>query len=265
MTSSSSSSRLPALFLGHGNPMNALDQNPWTQAWRALAADLRRPRAVLVVSAHWYVAGTRVTADERPETIHDFGGFPAELFAVQYPAPGSPALAAKVAEALSPATVLQDTSWGLDHGAWSLLVHMYPDASVPVVQVSLDVALPASAHVELARRLRPLRDDGVLVLGSGNVVHNLRTYDWSGTSPGVSFEWAARFDAQVRELATAGDLAALADYPSLGRDALLSVPTPEHYLPLLWVLAMRHDDEAVTFPVEGFDGGSIAMTGVQVG
>jgi 4,5-DOPA dioxygenase extradiol len=258
------SSRLPAVFLGHGNPMNALDDNPWTQAWRALAAGIPRPRAVVAVSAHWYVPGTRVTANERPETIHDFGGFPPELFAMQYPAPGDPALAAEVAGLLGP-TARTDTTWGLDHGAWSLLVHLYPDADVPVVQVSLDVALPAVKHLELARALSPLRDEGVLVLGSGNIVHNLRAYDWSGTSHGKAHDWAARFDAQVRGLAAAGDLPALADYTSLGRDALLSVPTPEHYLPLLWILAMQRQDEAVGFPVAGFDGGSIGMTGVQVG
>ena len=256
---------MPAVFLGHGNPLNALDDNTWTRAWAAVAAATPRPRAVLAVSAHWYVPGTRVTAAARPRTIHDFGGFPDELFAVQYPAPGDPELAARVAGLLAPATVAQDTSWGLDHGTWSLLVHLYPEADIPVVQLSIDTALSPAGFTALAAGLQPLRDEGVLVLGSGNVVHNLRAYDWSGTAQGRAHDWTERFDTEVRERALRGDLPGLVDYPAMGRDALLSVPTPEHYLPLLAVLALRHEDEPVSFPVAGFDGGSISMLGVQVG
>ena len=259
------STRMPAVFLGHGNPLNALDDNAWTRAWAAVAAAAPRPRAVLAVSAHWYVPGTRVTAQPRPRTIHDFGGFPDELFAVQYPAPGDPELAAEVAGLLPSVPVVQDTSWGLDHGTWSLLVHLYPEADVPVVQLSLDTALSPAGLTSLAAGLRPLRDEGVLVLGSGNVVHNLRAYDWSGTAQGRAHDWAERFDAQVRERALAGDLSGLVDYPAMGRDAMLSVPTPEHYLPLLAVLAVRHEDEPVSLPVTGFDGGAISMLGIQVG
>jgi 4,5-DOPA dioxygenase extradiol len=253
--------RMPALFVGHGNPMNALETNPVTDAWRALARALPRPRAVACVSAHWYLPGTRVTAMERPRTIHDFGGFPPELFAVQYPAPGDPALAARISELTGAAP---DTQWGLDHGAWSVLRHLYPEADVPVVQVSLDDTEPPAFHFELGRRLRALRDEGVLVLGSGNLVHNLHAYAW-GRRPVEPFDWATRFEAFARERITAGEARPLVDYEALGRDALLSVPTPEHYLPLLAVLGARHDGEAASFPVEGIDGGSISMLAVRLG
>jgi len=265
MTSSPTPTRMPALFLGHGNPMNALDDNDWTRAWSGLGASMPRPTAVLAVSAHWYVRGSRVTGGTTPPTVHDFGGFPDELFRMQYPAPGSPDLAARVVDLLAPTEVRVDDSWGIDHGTWSLLVHVFPEADVPVVQLSIDTTLTPAAFASLTTALRPLRDEGVLVLGSGNVVHNLRRYDWSGTAHGAAHEWAARFDAQVRELALGGDLDALAAYPALGNDAMASVPTPEHYLPLLAVLALRDADEAVTFPVSGFDGGAISMLGVQVG
>ncbi len=257
----SSSGRLPALFLGHGNPMNAIQANPTTAAWAALGRALPRPRAVLCVSAHWYVPGTRVTAMDRPRTIHDFGGFPPELFAVQYPAPGDPALAERVAGMVGGRP---DTGWGLDHGAWSVLIHLFPQADVPVVQVSLDETEPPSSHFELGRRLRPLRDEGVLLLGSGNLVHNLHAYAW-GRHPVEPFDWALRFEAFARERIAADDAAPLVAYEAQGPDALLSVPTPEHYLPLLAVLGARHPGEPASFPVEGIDGGSISMLAVQLG
>lgn len=256
--------RLPAVFFGHGNPMNALSDNTYTRAWRALGAALPRPRAILAVSAHWYLPGTHVTAMDRPRTIHDFGGFPKELFQVQYPAPGDPALAARVRALLSPLPVGLDLEWGLDHGTWSVLAHVYPEADVPVVQLSIDETKPGAFHYELGRRLLPLRDEGVLIVGSGNLVHNLHAYAW-GRHPVEPFDWATRFEEQARQLLLSGDQTPLVAYESLGRDALLSVPTPEHYLPLLYVIALRERGEGVTFPVEGVDGGSISMLSVRVG
>ena len=245
--------------------MNALGETVYSDRWREIGAALPRPAAVLCVSAHWYVKGTRVTAMPVPRTIHDFGGFPPELSAVQYPAPGDPALAHRVRELLAPFPVgLDEGEWGLDHGTWSVLVHVFPDADVPVVQLSLDRTLPAAAHLDLARRLAPLRDEGVLVVGSGNIVHNLRVMDW-GIGDGEGFDWARRFDARGASLIEAGDDAALAAYENLGGDAALSIPTPEHYLPLLYVCALRRPGEAVTFPVEGYTGGSISMTTVRFG
>ncbi len=256
---------MPTIFFGHGSPMNALGGTGYADRWREIGAALPRPAAVLCVSAHWYVRGTHVTAMPEPRTIHDFGGFPPELFAVQYPAPGDPALSHRVRELLAPEPVgLDEDEWGLDHGAWSVLVHVFPAADVPVVQLSIDRTLPAAAHLELARRLAPLREEGVLVVGSGNIVHNLRRMDW-GLGDGEGFDWAIRFDARVRSLLEAGDESGLAAYENLGADAALSIPTPEHYLPLLYVCALRRPGETPTFPVEGFTGGSISMTTVRFG
>ncbi len=258
------SARLPALFLGHGNPMNALQSNPWTRAWAALGASLPRPRAILCISAHWYVAATSVTAMTRPPTLHDFGGFPRELFAVRYPAPGDTALAAQVQRLLAPLPVQADLSWGLDHGTWSVLCHLYPRADVPVVQLAIDETQPAAFHHELGTRLAPLRDLGVLILGSGDVVHNLHTYAW-GRHPREPYDWALRFETAVRARLAAGDHAALIDYAALGEDARLAVPTPEHYLPLLYVLGASVPGEPLGFPVEGMDGGSVSMLAVRFG
>ena len=255
---------MPALFLGHGNPMNALASNPYTAAWRALGSGLPRPRAVLCVSAHWYLPRLAVTAMTSPRTIHDFGGFARELFEFEYPAPGSPQLAQQVASLLSPLPVELDQRWGLDHGAWSVLAHLFPDAAIPVVQLSIDASRDAAAHFALASRLAPLRDAGVLILGSGNIVHNLQAYAWDDDSA-QPYDWALRFDAQARELLSRGEFAALIDYESLGADARQSAPTPEHYLPLLYAIAQRQPDDAVSFPVQGFDGGSISMLSVRIG
>jgi 4,5-DOPA dioxygenase extradiol len=258
-------SRMPALFFGHGNPMNGLEQNAYTRAWQAIGLALPRPRAVLAVSAHWYLPGTAVTAMDAPRTIHDFGGFPRSLYEVRYPAPGDRALALRVQELLAPTPVaLDESSWGLDHGTWSVLCHVFPGADVPVVQLSLDETQPAEIHYELGRRLAPLRDEGVLVLGSGNLVHNLHTYAW-GRHPVDPFDWAVRFEAEARRLLAAGDHRPLILYETMGRDAALSVPTPEHYLPLLYVIALVRPDDPVAFPVEGVDGGSVSMLTVQVG
>jgi len=253
---------MPALFVGHGNPMNALDHNGYTDAWRHLEASLPRPRAVLCISAHWYVRATMVTAMARPRTIHDFGGFPDELFGVQYPAPGSPALAGQIHDLLAPIDVGLDEAWGLDHGTWSVLVHMFPDADVPVVQLSIDRSRPASFHYELGAALAPLSSDGVLVIGSGNVVHNLEAYAWGG-HPAQPFDWAVRFDDEVRRLLDAGDHDALVDYEQLGPDARLSIPTPDHFLPLLYAAAAGRE-RAVSYPVGGIEGGSISMLAVSL-
>ena len=258
------SNLLPAVFFGHGNPMNALQTNAWTQAWSAMGHALPRPKAILAISAHWFVPETGVTVTTAPRTIHDFGGFPRELYQVKYPAPGDPELARRVRKLLAPIPVTLDESWGLDHGAWSVLCHVYPQADVPVVQLSIDETQAPAFHYELGRRLAPLRDEGVLIVGSGNLVHNLHTYAW-GRHVVDPFDWAVRFEEQVREMLVAGEHKPLLDYEKLGRDALLSIPTPDHYLPLLYVVASRQPGDAVHFPVEGVDGGSISMLSVQVG
>jgi 4,5-DOPA dioxygenase extradiol len=255
---------MPAVFFGHGNPLNALARNEWTKEWAAIGAAIPRPRAILCVSAHWYLPSTLVTAQAAPRTIHDFGGFPRELYQVQYPAPGDPALARRVQELLAPVAVGLDHRWGLDHGAWSVLCHVFPAADVPVVQLSIDETQPASFHYELGKRLAPLRDEEVLIVGSGNLVHNLHAYAW-GQHPVEPLDWAVRFDRRARELLEANDHAPLVNYESLGRDATLSAPTPDHYLPLLYVVATRREDDEISFPVEGFDGGSISMLTVRVG
>ncbi|HBB86605.1 MAG TPA: 4,5-DOPA dioxygenase extradiol [Blastocatellia bacterium] len=256
---------MPAIFFGHGNPLNALLRNQYTEAWSNIGNSLPRPKAVLCISAHWYLPGTAVTAMAQPRTIHDFGGFPRELYEVQYPAPGSPELAHRVQSLLAPVAVeLDEESWGLDHGTWSVLSHVFPNADIPVVQLSIDETQPPEFHYELAKRLAPLRDEGVLVAGSGNLVHNLHTYAW-GKHNVEPFDWAVRFEKLARDLLLKADHDPLVDYESLGRDALLSAPTPDHYLPLLYVLGSRQPGDEVTFPVEGFDGGSISMLSVQLG
>ena len=255
---------MPAIFFGHGNPLNALVRNEWTEGWAAVGAALPRPKAVLCVSAHWYLPGTSATAMESPRTIHDFGGFPRELYEVKYPAPGYPALAERVRELLAPVAVGLDYRWGLDHGTWSVLCHVLPGADVPVVQLSIDETEGPEFHYETAKRLAVLRDEGVLVMGSGNVVHNLHAYAW-GRHAVEPFDWAVRFEERVRALLIARDDAPLVAYESLGRDALMSAPTPDHYLPLLYVIALRREGDEVSFPVEGFDGGSISMLTVRIG
>jgi 4,5-DOPA dioxygenase extradiol len=244
--------------------MNAVRQNPYTQAWAAIGKSMPRPRAVLCVSAHWFVPGSHVTAMERPRTIHDFGGFPRALQEVLYPAPGDPGLARRVQQVLAPVPVTLDTRWGLDHGTWSVLVHMFPNADVPVIQLSIDETQMPAFHFDLGRRLATLRDEGVLIVGSGNVVHNLEAYAW-GAHTAKPLPWAARFDYRSHELLANNLFKPLIDYESLGEDALLSVPTPEHFLPLLYVAGARKDGETARFPIAGFDGGSISMLCVQFG
>ncbi|MBA4142457.1 MAG: 4,5-DOPA dioxygenase extradiol [Nitrosospira sp.] len=255
---------MPAIFVGHGNPMNALSRNAYTVAWSAIGAGLpAKPRAILSISAHWYVPRTAVTAMAKPPTIHDFGGFPRELHEVQYPAPGSLEFAAEVADLLMPVAVM-DTNWGLDHGTWSVLMHMFPEADIPVVQLSIDETREATWHHSTARRLAPLRDQGVLILGSGNIVHNLHAYSW-GKRHAEPYDWALRFENGVRKALNSGNPEPLIAYEGLGQDALLSVPTPEHYLPFLYILAQRREDDSISFPAEGFDGGSISMLAVRIG
>ena len=255
---------MPAIFFGHGNPMNALYENAWTKGWAAIGASIPKPKAILSISAHWYITATAVTGMERPRTIHDFGGFPRELFAVEYPAQGSPELASRVRELLGDGVIMDDTHWGLDHGTWSVLHHVFPEADIPVVQLSIDETRTAAWHYEYAKQLAPLRDEGVLVMGSGDVVHNLHTYAW-GKEHVEPFDWAMRFEQKTRELIIAGDHGPLANYEGLGRDAQLSIPTPDHYLPLLYTLALQEQGEPVSFPVEGFDGGSVSMLTVRIG
>lgn len=255
---------MPAIFFGHGNPMNALGSNSWTAAWRRIGEQTARPRAILAISAHWYVSETGVTVSTSPKTIHDFGGFPAELYQVRYPAPGNPDLARRVQEILSPLEVTLDDSWGLDHGTWSVLKHVYPAADIPVVQLSIDETRPARFHFDVGRKLAPLREEGVLIVGSGNLVHNLHTYAWGRHVPDP-YDWAVRFETTARELMSAGEFDPLVNYESLGKDATLSIPTPDHYLPLLYVLGCHQQGEPIGFPVEGVDGGSISMLSVQIG
>jgi len=259
----SAPTRLPALFVGHGSPTNALEQNAFTAAWRSLGTTVPRPRAILSVSAHWYTHGSFVTANARPRTIHDFGGFAPELYEVSYPAPGAPDLAARVAQLLEPVGVAAVDDWGLDHGTWSVLIHSYPKADIPIVQLSLDARQPAAFHLELGRKLAPLRDEGVLLFGSGGIVHNLARVTWRHGSPTPA--WAVEFDAWVRGRIEARDDPALVNLAVAGENAQLSVPTPEHYLPLLYVLGARDAAEPVSFPVDGFDLGSLSMTAVLIG
>ena len=262
-TSATRSSRMPLVFFGHGSPMNVLDDNAYTRAWQQIGAALPKPHAILCVSAHWFTRGTGVTAMDKPKTIHDFGGFPQALFDMQYPAPGDPYLAARVRELLAPVEVHADHSWGLDHGTWSVLAKAFPGADVPVVQLSIDGTRPAAWHFEMGRRLAPLRDEGVLIIGSGDVVHNLRLM---ARDSGAEFDWARRFNDQVRSHLERGEVEQIVEYEQWGGDdARLSVPTPEHFLPLLYVVGAMQPDEHVSIVADGIDSGSISMLTATIG
>ena len=260
----SDSQKMPVLFAAHGTPMNAITDNPFRKRWAAWGTELPRPKAILAISAHFYTRGTHVTAMAKPPTIHDFYGFPQALFDVQYPAPGSPELAKRVADLLAPVPVgLDQEGWGLDHGTWSVLMHMFPKADIPVVQLSMDGTQPHRFHYELAKRLRPLRNEGVMVIANGNVVHNLRTLNRSEQA--APADWCVSFEAKVKALLEKGDHQALINYEALGQDALLSVPSPDHYLPLLYAIALQDEGEAISFPLSGHHSHSLSMLSVQIG
>ncbi len=252
---------MPAVFVGHGSPMNAIEDTPIRREWASLGRSLPRPRSILCVSAHWETEGVAVTASDKPATIHDFGGFPRALHEMEYPAPGSVTLARRVAEVLKPELVVFDPHRGLDHGAWSVLAAMYPDADVPVVQLSLDMTRSGPEHLALGAKLAPLRDEGVLVLATGNIVHNLGFYDPGRREP---YDWAARFDAKVKALVTEEDFATLAEYDALGPDAELAIPAPEHYLPLLYVLGLKRKGDKIDLFNEKVEN-AMSMTSVLIG
>jgi len=257
--------RLPVLFVGHGSPMNAIEDNRWSRAFRSMGLGLPEPRAVLCVSAHWFLPGTFVTDNARPETIHDFGGFPPALHQMQYPAPGDPALAARVQRLLAPLGAATRSDWGLDHGSWSVLTHLRPNADIPVLQLSIDARLPPAQHLEVGRALEPLRDEGVLILGSGNIVHNLRdAFANMRSGRQETPRWASEFDTAVASAIEQRDAAFLGS--ALGSDiGRASHPTAEHYLPLLYSFGASTERDAVTYPVTGFDAGSLSMRSVRFG
>ena len=252
---------MPTLFIGHGSPMNAIEDTEFSRAWEEVAQSLPRPKAVLCVSAHWQTPGTRITAMEKPNTIHDFYGFPPALHEKHYPAPGSPDLARMAQKMMRESHAELDSEWGLDHGAWAVLCRMYPKADVPVVQLSLDERKPPAFHYELGRELRGLRKKGVLIFGSGNIVHNLREIVWEDTA----YDWALEFDAKMKDLILSSDHKAVVDYSRLGRSAHLAVPTLEHYLPLLYVLGTQDEADSVRFFAEKVTLGTMSMRSVRIG
>jgi 4,5-DOPA dioxygenase extradiol len=258
----SSTQAMPVLFVGHGNPMNAIEDNEFSKGWAEEAKHLPKPTAILCISAHWETRGTFVTAMEKPQTIHDFGGFPQELFQVQYPAPGNAKLANETHLAVAKTAVGLNYDWGLDHGCWSVLKRMYPDADVPVLQLSLDYTKPAQWHLQMAKDLAFLRRKGVLIMGSGNIVHNLGLINWNEDK---TFDWAIAANTKVKQLIDKCDLNSLASYESLGKEMQLAVPTPEHYLPLLYALALKENDEPVSYFNDKTVMGSISMTSVKIG
>jgi len=256
---------MPVLFVGHGNPMNAIEENEFVAGFRKAGETIPRPNAVVCVSAHWETRGTFVTAMEKPRTIHDFGGFPRALFEVQYPAPGSPQLAEEVRRQVTRTEVGLDDRWGLDHGAWSVIKHFYPEADIPVVEMSLDRSQPAQYHYELARQLAPLRKKGVLIVGSGNMVHNLRMVAWDRLETPFGFDWALEAAEKMRTAILSGDHRLLIDYAAQGKVFDLAIPTPEHFLPLLYSLALKEEGEPVSLFNDKPVGGSLTMTSVRIG
>lgn len=257
---------MPVLFIGHGSPMNGIEDNEFSGRWKQLAREIPTPAAVLVVSAHWYSRGTMVTAMDFPKTIHDFGGFPQALFDVQYNAPGNPELAKETASLIHSAKVELDHEWGLDHGTWTVVRRMYPEAKIPVVQLSIDYTKPPLYHFELAKEIYALRKKGVLIIGSGNMVHNLRMVAWDKlNSPGFGFDWALQMNDTFKNLIQTGDFNPLINYESLGKEARLAIPTPEHYLPLLYTLGLKGKNDPVSFFNDKAVAGSLTMTSVQIG
>lgn len=257
---------MPVLFIGHGSPMNGIEDNDFSRRWAAMAREIPAPKAVLVVSAHWFSRGTHITAMDFPKTIHDFGGFPRELSEVQYPAPGNPELAAETAGLIHSARVGLDHDWGLDHGAWTVVRHMYPRADIPVLQLSIDYTKDARYHYELAGELYALRKKGILIIGSGNMVHNLRMVAWDRLdAAGYGYDWAHQMNSTLKELIGNDRHDRLIDYRQLGQEAMLAIPTPEHYLPLLYALGLKKANEAVGFFNDRAIGGSLTMTSVKIG
>lgn len=266
ISSGESTELMPVLFIGHGSPMNAIEVNEFSLSWRNLGLTIPKPKAVLCVSAHWETKGTFVTAMEKPQTIHDFGGFPKALYDVQYPAPGSPELAADLKQTVKSIEVGMDDKWGLDHGAWSIIKHMYPDADIPVLVMSMDYYKVPRFHYDLAKELGTLRRKGVLIIGSGNMVHNLGRIAWDHASdPEFGFDWALQANETFRKLILSGNNNELVDYTSLGREVQLAVPTPDHFLPLLYALALKQENEEVSIFNDKAIMGSLTMTSVRIG
>lgn len=258
--------KMPVLFIGHGSPMNAIEDNAFSKRWQQMGKEIPRPKAVVVVSAHWLTKGTMVTAMPNPKTIHDFGGFPQTLFDVQYPAPGNPELANEIQKLITNPAVELDHDWGLDHGTWSVVKHMYPNADIPVLQLSIDYYKPAAYHYELAKQLLALRKKGVLIIGSGNMVHNLRMVAWNKLSePEYGFDWALEMNAVFKNKIENGLHKELIQYEKLHKAATLAIPTPDHYYPLLYILALQTDNDKVTFFNDKAVGGSLTMTSVKIG
>lgn len=253
---------MPTLFIGHGNPMNAIEENRFSSAWQSIGRLMPRPRAVLCISAHWCTNSTSVTATAKPETLHDFQGFPHLLNNYTYAAPGDPALAKRIQDLLAPTTVVADNARGLDHGCWSIMTHLFPEADVPVVQLSLDATQPFDFHYRLGARLAPLRDEGVLILGSGNVVHNLRALRMGEDSP--PYPWATRIEQRVSECIERGDHASLIDYPTLDPEMRHAVPTPDHFVPLLYILGTQREDDRTSLLLKGIDLGAVSMLSVSI-
>ena len=266
ITSGENTPRMPVLFIGHGSPMNAIEENEFVLGWRNLGKTLPHPKSILCISAHWETRGTFVTAMPKPKTIHDFGGFPKALYDMEYPAPGSPELAVETKHIIKKTTVGLDEKWGLDHGAWSVIRRMYPEADVPVIQMSLDYGQAPQYHFELAKELAALRNKGVLIIGSGNMVHNLRMVAWDKMNePEYGFDWAIQANDKFKTLIESGDFKSLTNYASLGREVQLAVPTPDHFLPLLYSLALKEKDEPISFFNDKPVMGSLTMTSVKIG
>ncbi len=258
--------KMPVLFLGHGSPMNAIEENEFVAGFRNAAKSIPKPSVILCISAHWYTKGTKVTAMEMPPTIHDFGGFPQELFNVQYPAPGSPELATKTKELLLPTEVELDDKWGLDHGAWSVIKHMYPEANIPVIQLSIDYTKPPEYHFKLAQQLQTLRHKGVLIIGSGNIVHNLHLVDFRNLHvDNYGFDWAIEAHEKVNNWLLDGNYNPLFNYQEQGKALQLAVPTPDHYLPLLYTLGLKNNKDELSLFNDKLLGGSLSMTSVKIG
>lgn len=258
--------RMPVLFLGHGSPMNAIEENPFVQGFRKAASEIPKPNAILCISAHWYTAGTKVTAMDLPQTIHDFGGFPQALFDVQYPAPGNPGLAKETADLLTPVMVEEDHQWGLDHGAWSVIRHMYPDADIPVIQMSIDYTKPPQYHFDLAKRLEKFREKGILIIGSGNIIHNLRLIDWRNINTvGAGWDWAIEAREKTNQWLLEGNFNAIVNYHQQGTSLQYAVPSPDHYLPLLYSLGLKQPSEDMSLFNDELIGGSLSMTSVKIG